>query len=60
MAKQTKSKVEYQENYNKGTVVNKGEMKRLIDENFDKIVMEIRQRTRYSDDTEGIVIEVRY
>jgi len=60
MAKQVKTKVVYKENYNKGTIINKTEMKRLIDENFDKITMEIRQRTKYSDDTEGIVIEVRY
>ncbi len=60
MAKQAKTKVVYQENYNKGSIINKNEMKRLIDENFDKVVMEIRQRTKYSDDTEGIVIEVRY
>jgi len=60
MAKQTIPKVVYQENYNKGSIINKNEMKRLIDENFDKIIMEIRQRTKYSDGTEGIVIEVRY
>lgn len=60
MEKQTKTKVIYQENYNKGSIINKTEMKRFIDENFDKICMEIKQRTKYSDDTEGIVIEFRY
>lgn len=48
------------EKFKKGVVVNKTEMKRLIDENFDKITMEIRERVRYSDDTEGITIEIRY
>ena len=60
MAKQVKTKVVYQENYKKGSIINKSEMKRIIDENFDKITMEIKQRTKYSDDTDGIVIEVRY
>jgi hypothetical protein len=60
MAKQNKTKVVYQESYNKGSIINKSEVKRLIEENFDKIVMEIKQRTKYSDDTEGIVVEIRY
>lgn len=60
MTKQQKAKVVYQEKYNKGCTINKSEMKRLIDENLNKITMEIRERKKYSDNTEGIVIEVRY
>lgn len=60
MTKQQKTKVVYQEKYNKGCTINKSEMKRLIDENINTITMEIRERKKYSDNTEGIVIEVRY
>lgn len=55
-----KSKIVYQEKYNKGSVIDKHEVKRLLNENLDKIVIEIRERTIYSDDTEGIVIELRF
>jgi hypothetical protein len=55
-----KTKVTYQEKYKKGNVINKKEMLRLITENIDKITIEIRERTAYSDKTEEIVISVRY
>jgi len=55
-----KSKIVYQEKYKKGSVVNKHEVKRILDENLDKILVEIRERTKYSDNTEGIVVELRF
>lgn len=57
---QKKASIVYQEKYIKGNVINKHEMLRLITENIDKITIEMRERTSYSDKTEGIVIEVRY
>lgn len=54
------NKIVYQEKYKKGSVVNKHEVKRILDENLDKIVVEIRERTKYSDDTEGLVVEIRF
>lgn len=54
-----KNNIKYQENYIKGCYIDKKEIKRIIDENFDKIVIEIRQRTIYSDDKEGILIEIK-
>lgn len=55
-----KASIVYQEKYKKGNVINKQEMLRSITENFDKITIEMRERTAYSDKTEGIVIEIRY
>lgn len=55
-----KATIVYQEKYYKGNVINKQEMLRLISENIDKITMEMRERTAYSDKTEEIVISVRY
>jgi hypothetical protein len=55
-----KPKLVYQEKYKKGNVINKTEMLRLITENIDKITIEMRERTAYSDKTEEIVISVRY
>lgn len=60
MAKEVKAKAIYQEKYKKGTMVDKNEVKRLIDENIDKITMEMKERSKYSDGTEGIVIEIRF
>jgi hypothetical protein len=57
---QKKASIVYQEKYKKGSVINKQEMLRLITENIDKIIIEMRERTVYSDKTEGIVIEVRF
>jgi hypothetical protein len=51
MGNRAKTMVMCQEKYRKGTIINKKEMKRLIDENFDKITMEMRERTKYSDGT---------
>jgi hypothetical protein len=55
-----KTIVTYQEKYKKGNMINKKEMLRLITENIDKITIEMRERTTYSDKTEEIVISVRY
>ncbi len=55
-----KAKLTYQEKYKKGNVVNKKEILRLITENIDKITIEMRERTAYSDKTEEMVISVRY
>lgn len=55
-----KAKVILQEKYKKGVVVDKNEIKRMIDENIEKIVIEIRETLKYSDGTEGIVIEIRF
>lgn len=53
-------KVLYRENYNKNTMINKTEMKRLIDENFENISIFMKQRTKYSDGIESIVIEIKF
>ncbi len=50
----------YQEKYKKGNVINKQEMLRVIKQNIDKITIEMRERTKYSDETEEMVISVRY
>ena len=55
-----KPKLIYQKKYKKGNVINKKEMLKLITENIDKITIEMRERTKYSDDTEEIIISVRY
>jgi hypothetical protein len=60
MATKGKVSIVYQEKYKKGNIINKDEMKRLINDNIDAIKMEMRERTKYSDGTEGITIEVRY
>jgi hypothetical protein len=60
MAKKDKTTIKYQEKYYKGTVIDKEEILRLISDNIDKITIEIRERTAYSDKTEEIVISVRY
>jgi hypothetical protein len=60
MEKKIKTKVIYQENYKAGIVIDKFELKRLIDENLHKIRMEIKQRTKYSDETEEIVVKIRF
>lgn len=58
--KKQKATINYQEKYGKGNVINKNEMLRLISENIDKITIEMRERTAYSDKTEEIVISVRF
>jgi hypothetical protein len=55
-----KPRVILQEKYKKGVVVDKNEIKRMVDENIEKIVVEIRETLKYSDGTEGIVIEIRF
>ncbi len=57
MAKVT---INLREKYKKGTVVNKQEVLRLISENIDKITIEMRERTAYSDNTEELTISIRY
>lgn len=53
-----KPKIVYREKYYNGTVVNKSEIQRLINENIDKITMEIKERTKYQDGKEIIVIKI--
>lgn len=53
-----KPKIVYREKYYNGTVVNKSEIQRLINENIDKITMEIKERTKYQDGKETIVIKI--
>jgi|LFRM01.2.fsa_nt_gb hypothetical protein len=60
MEKKIKAKAIYQENYKAGTVIDKIELKRLIDENIDGIQMEMKQRIKYSDGTEEIVVKIRF
>lgn len=60
MEKKIKAKVIYQENYKAGVAVDKFELKRLIDENLDEIQMEMKQRIKYSDGTEEIVVKIRF
>ena len=50
----------YQEKYKKGNEVDVWEIKKMIDDNIDDIIIEMRERTKYSDNTEGIVIELKY
>lgn len=52
--------INYQEKYKKGNVINKNEVLRLITENIDKITIEMRSRTAFSDETEEMVISIRY
>jgi len=58
--KEEKTTIVYQEKYKKGVFLNKEEVKRMIDENIDKMSMEMRERKKYSDGTEGLVLEIRY
>ena len=53
-----KPKIVYREKYYNGTVVNKSEIWRLINENIDKITTEIKERTKYQDGKETIVIKI--
>lgn len=53
-----KPKIVYREKYYNGTVVNKSEIQRLINENIDKITTEIKERTKYQDGKESIVIKI--
>jgi len=53
-----KPKIVYREKYYNGTVVNKSEIQRLINENIDKITTEIKERTKYQDGKETIVIKI--
>ena len=55
-----KAKLTHQEKYKKGNVVNKKEILRMITENIDKITIELRERTAYSDKTEEMIISIRY
>ena len=58
--KEEKTVITYQEKYKKGVFVNKEEVKRMIDDNIDKMTMEMKERKKYSDGTEGLVLEIRY
>ena len=53
-----KPKIVYREKYYNGTVVNKSEIQRLANENIDKITTEIKERTKYQDGKETIVIKI--
>lgn len=53
-----KPKIVYREKYYNGTVVNKSEIQRLINENIDKITTGIKERTKYQDGKESIVIKI--
>lgn len=55
-----KTTIKLQEKYKKGVNINKPEVVKLITENIDKITMELRERTAYSDNTEELVISIRY
>lgn len=55
-----KTTINYQEKYKKGNRISKEEVLRLMTENIEKIRVELRERTAYSDNTEEIVISVRY
>jgi hypothetical protein len=60
MAKKEKTTIVYQEKYYKGNVINKQEGLKLISDNIDKITMEMRERTKYSDKTEEMIISIRF
>lgn len=56
-----KAKIVYQEKYKKGQVVmNNAETLRMLEENIKDIVATMRERTKYSDGTEEIVLSIRY
>jgi len=55
-----KRKIFYQEKYKKGIVIDKNEIKKIFDDNFDDIIIEIREKIIYSDKTEGVVIELKF
>lgn len=58
--KEEKITIVYQEKYKKGVFLNKEEVKRMIDDNIDKMTMDMKERKKYSDGTEGLVLEIRY
>lgn len=55
-----KTNIKYREKYNKGRTVNKKEILRLMTENLDKMVIEMRERSSYSDGTEELIISIRF
>lgn len=57
--KKDRLSIMYREKYNKGCEINKNEIHRLISENIHKIKVELRERTKYSDNTEEIVVSIR-
>jgi hypothetical protein len=59
MATVKKPKMILQEKYKKGVIANKSEIKRLVDDNFEKITMELRETIKYDDGSESVVVEIR-
>ena len=55
-----KAKMVLQEKYKKGVIANKTEIQRIINENIDKIVVELRETIKYDDGTESVVVEIRF
>lgn len=55
-----KSKIVLQQKYKKGVIANKTEIQRMINENIDKIVVELRETIKYDDGTESVVVEIRF
>ena len=53
-----KPKIVYSEKCYNGTVVNKSEIQRLANENIDKITTGIKERTKYQDGKESVVIKI--
>ena len=53
-----KLKIVYSEKCYNGTVVNKSEIQRLTNENIDKITTGIKERTKYQDGKESVVIKI--
>jgi hypothetical protein len=55
MAKKT---IKRQETYQKGTFMEIKDVKKLLDNNVDNMVVELKERTRYSDDSESIILKL--
>lgn len=52
-------KIIYQEKYRKGVIYQKWALKDLIDNNYSLLVPEILSKTKYSDGTESITVELK-
>lgn len=55
----SKSHETYKEKYKKGTTVDTNSVLKILNENKDKLVIELRERSIYSDDSLSMLIHVK-
>lgn len=61
MARTKKPKIKYQEKYRKGSVIlDNDEVKKIMEDNQEKMVIEMRERTIYDNGDESMVIELKF